>query len=168
MTRTFTRVALGLAVTLGAVGVYAAPHDQNTDQTPRPFMGRGGRAGGPGRLGGPGGGPMALMPMLPRQLNLTDAQREQIRNLAQSHRDEWKALAERARPAREALQEAITADGVDEGLIRARSAEWATVEADLNVARARAHAEVFKILTDDQKAQLKDLRARFGHGRPPA
>jgi periplasmic protein CpxP/Spy len=94
-----------------------------------------------------------MLPILARDLNLTDAQKDQIRTVAESHRDEWKALTDRARATHEALQQAVTADAVDEALIRQRSAEVAAVEADLAVARARAHAEVFRILTPEQRAQ---------------
>src|SRR5262245_1393202 len=101
--RTTKRLALGIATLLvygvGA-GVYA--HAQNTNQGPPPFRGRGGP-----------GGPMGMMPMLARQLNLTDAQKAQVKSIADSHRDEWKALGDRARTAHEALQQAVTADVVD-------------------------------------------------------
>ena len=166
MTRTYTRVVLGVAAVLVAAGVYASAQDQNTNQPRRPFMG----GPGPGRFGGPDGG-MGLLPMLPRELNLTDSQREQVRSIAMSHRDEWKALADRARPAHEALMAAVMADSIDEGLIRAKSAEVANVEADMHVARAHAFAEVARILTADQKAKLKELaghRRGPGRGRGPA
>ena len=150
------RLVLGIASLLvfgvGA-GLYA--HPQNTNQGPPPFSGR-----GPGRMGGPGG-PMGMMPMLAGQLNLTDAQKAQVKTIADSHRDEWKALGDRARTAHQALQQAVTADVVDEGLIRQRSADVAAVDADMAVARARVHAEVFNILTADQKAQAKTLQSRM-------
>ena len=153
---TTKRLALGLAtgvLVLGVgAGVYATA--QNTNQDPRPFS-RGGRMGGPG-------GPMGMLPMLARELNLTDAQKAQIKTIADSHRDEWKALGDRARTAHEALQQAVTADAVDEGLIRQRSAEVAAVEADMNVARARTHAEVFQLLTPEQKTQAKTLQSTAG------
>ena len=47
--------------------------------------------------------------------------------------------------------QAVTADTIDEALIRQKSAEVAAVDADMAVARARAHAEVFQILTAEQK-----------------
>jgi periplasmic protein CpxP/Spy len=160
---TTKRIALAcgtalLALATAGVGVYAAA--QNTNQAPPPFMrGRMGGPGGPGR-GGPGG-PMGMLPMLARELNITDAQKEQIKTIAQSHRDEWKALADRARTAHQALNDAITAGTVDEGLIRQRSAEAAAVEADLAVARAKAHAEVFQILTPEQKTKAQELRVQM-------
>jgi protein CpxP len=103
---------------------------------------------------------MGMLPMFARELNITDAQKEQIKNIAESHRDEWKALADRGRAAHEALRLSVTAETVDEALIRQRSAEVAAVEADMAVARARAHAEVLQILTPEQKAQAKTLQSQ--------
>lgn len=162
MTITVKRAALGLAAALLSVGVYAASQDQNTNQTPPPFR------GGPGR-GGPGGrfgGPMGLLPF-GRELNLTDAQRDQVKAIADSHRDEWKALGDRGRAAHEALQAAISADAVNESVIREKAAEVAAVEADLAVARAKAHAEVVQLLTSEQKTKLKELQARRAK-QPPS
>ena len=97
-----------------------------------------------------------MLPMLPPQLNLTDAQRDQIKAIADTHKDEWKALADRGRTAHMALDEAINADTVNDAAIRQKSADASAVDADIAVARAHAHAEVFQILTADQKAQLKE------------
>ena len=97
--------------------------------------------------------------MLGQQLNLTDAQKDQIKSIAASHKDEWKALADRARTAHQALNEAATADAVDESLIRQKSADAAAVDADMAVARAHAYTEVLQILTPDQKTQLKTMQA---------
>ena len=163
---TTKRLALGVAtgvLVLGVgAGVYATA--QNTNQDPRPFS-RGAGPGGPGgrggRMGGPAG-PIGILPMLARELNITDAQKAQIKTIADSHRDEWKALGDRARTAHVALQQAVTADTVDEGLIRQRSAEVAAVEADMAVARARTHAEVFQLLTPEQKTQAKTLQSTAG------
>ena len=156
-TLSFCAILLAFGV---SAGVYAAA--QNTNQDDRPFRGRG--AGGPGRFGGPGGpmGPMAMLPPLPPTLNLTDAQREQIKAITSAHQDEWKAIAERERGAHEAVMAALLTDPVDDNAIRARSAEAAAVEADALVARAHARAEVFQILTADQKAQLAQMLGSRG------
>jgi Spy/CpxP family protein refolding chaperone len=150
-------LALGLSAGISAAG-------QDRSGGPGGF-GRG--FGGPGRPGGPGGpmgGPMG-MPPLPPSLNLTDAQREQIKAIADSHRDEWKALADRARTAHEALMAVEMSDPIDENAIRAKSADVAAVEADMAVARAHSRAEVFQVLTADQKAELKQMQN--GRGRGP-
>ena len=161
MTSTVKRITLGavaglLALGLGA-GAYVHAQDQNTQRPERPFH------GGPGRMGGPGG-PMGMLPMLGRAINLTDAQKDQIKAIADAHKDEWKAIFDRERTAREALNAAISADTVNDALVRQKSAEVAAVEADAGVARAHAHAEVVQILTAEQKAQLKDLQTRIKNG----
>jgi protein CpxP len=104
---------------------------------------------------------MGMLPMLGRAIALTDAQKDQIRSIAASHQDEWKALADRGRAAHEALNGAVTADAVDDALIRQKSAEVAAVDAEMAVARAHAHAEVVQILTADQKAKLKTMQAEM-------
>ena len=159
---TTRRVAVGIATGVFVLGVgagaYAAAQSTNQDQRPR--MGRATGPGGPGR-----GGPMGMLPMMARELNLTDAQKDQIKAIGESHRQEWKALADRGRSAHEALQQAVTVETVDEALIRQKSAEVAAVEADLAVARARANAEVFRILTPEQKAQALEQAKQRRPGR---
>jgi protein CpxP len=155
---TTKRFGLGLAAGVLAIGVSAGVYAsaQNTNADPRPFSGRMG-PGGPGRGGPMGpGGPMMLL----RGLDLTDAQKDQVKGIMQSHADERKALGDRARTAHQALQAAITADSVDEALIRQRSADVAAVDADMAVAEARVHAEVWQILTPEQKAKAKEFQAK--------
>ena len=167
MTANVRRIALGAGAGLLAFGISAGVYAtaQNTSQDPPPF--RSGRPGGPGmpggRWGGPGGlgGPMGMLPMFGRAISLTDTQRDQIKAIADSHQDEWKTLADRARTAHEALSDAIVADTVNDALIRQKSAEVAAVDADLAVARAHAHAEVFQILTSEQKAQVKKMQTEM-------
>lgn len=158
---TLTRIGLGigaLAMTTGlAVGGYASTQDANGPR--RRFMeGRGGPGGA--------GGPLAMLgPRMAARLNLSDAQKDQVKSIADSHREELQGLAGRAGAARQALHGAVTADVLDEGLIRARAADLAAVESDLAVARARVHGELFRILTPDQQAQAKDAQARMQERR---
>jgi Spy/CpxP family protein refolding chaperone len=162
MTATVKRIALTVGAALIAIGVgadvYVHAQDQNTNPGPPPFRSRGMGPGGPGRgLGGP----MGLLPMFGARLGLTDAQKDQIKTIADSHKDEWKALADRGRAAHIAVDDAITADTVDEALIRQKAADTAVVDADMAVARAHAHAEILQILTADQKSQLKTMQAEM-------
>ena len=145
-------LALGAAaIALGlAVGVHAST--QNTAEGAPPFIGRHGT--------GPGG-PFGEFRMMAERLRLTDAQKEQIKSILQSHKDDWKALADRAATAHKALQDAVTADTIDDELIRQRSAAVAAVEADIAVARAHTRAEIFQVLTPEQQAQAKALHAKM-------
>ena len=164
MTATVKHMALALGACLIAIGASAGAfvhaQDQNTSPQPPPFRGRGMGAGGPGRFGGPGG-PMGMLPMLGPQIGLTEAQRDQMKAIADTHKDEWKTLLDRGRAAHMALDDVIAADTIDEATIRQKSAEAAAVDADVAVARAHAHAEVWQILTADQKTQVKAMQAQM-------
>ena len=164
MTRTIQRFGIGIAAALLAlatgIAVYAST--QNTAQGDVPFSGaRHGR--------GPGFGPFLPLGRMAAQLGLTDAQKDQIKTIAQSHREEWTALADRMGTARKALNDAVTAETIDENLIRQRVSELSAVEADAAIARAHARAEMFQVLTPDQRTKAKQLLAdrqtRFGQLR---
>ncbi len=158
MTQKVRRFGLGVGAALIAVGlgagVYAA-QSQNTDPPPAPFMGR--------HMRGPMGPMGFLGPMgrLGRQLGITDAQRDQIKAIVQSHRGELKALGDRARQAHQALEAAATADTLDDNAIRQASSGVAAVQADMAVSRAHIRAEIWQILTPDQQAKAKQLRTQF-------
>ena len=172
MTKTMKRIGLGLAaVALGLSAVAAVSAQRPGDGQP-PFGGRGGRGGpgGPGGRMGGSGGPGGIGIPLDR-LNLTDAQRDQVKSVVDSHQAEVRPLGEKAMTARRALEQAVTADTIDEGAIRAKAADVASVESDMAVARARVYADVLQILTSDQRAKLKELQAeiekRAATRRPP-
>jgi periplasmic protein CpxP/Spy len=173
MTMSMTRIgtAVGaalLTVGLGAAALSIAGDQQNQTQTTD------GRSGGPG-FGGPfdsaqgrpgrgrggPGGPLGGLPL--RELSLTESQREQVRTIVEPREAETRAIGERAMAARRALHAATTSASFDEGLVRARAAELASVEADLAVSRARIYADVFEILTPEQQAKAKEISG----SRPP-
>ena len=119
--------------------------------------------GGPGGFGGPGG-PLGLLGDLGlglRALELTDAQREQIRAIAKTNEAAFREIGDRLRTAHEGVNALVTADTVDEAAIRARSGEVAAVEADAAVMRAKVYQEVFSVLTAEQQAKAKELRAQM-------
>jgi len=99
--------------------------------------------------------------MVMERLNLTDAQRAQIKSVVDAHKTDMTAVADRAFAAHKALDAVITADTVDESAIRARSADVAVIDADMAVMRAQIRAEVWQILTPDQQTQARTLQAQF-------
>jgi protein CpxP len=161
MTATMKRLGLAAAATAVAVslagGAYAAGQD-NSGQGPA--AGRPGRFGGPGRGMGPGGpGGMRQLMML-RRLDLTDAQKEQVKGIVGSHKEEAKTIGDRARTAHRALEAAITSETFDEATVRTRAADVATVNADAAVAQARGFSEIYQILTTEQQTRLKEIQAK--------
>ncbi len=107
------------------------------------------------------GGPGMLGTLMLGRLDLSDAQRNQVKTILDSHRDEQRALGERGRAAHEALDAAAAGDTFDEGLVRTRAAELAIVDADVAVARARIYSEVLQILTADQRSKAKTIQAEM-------
>ena len=115
--------------------------------------GPGGFFGGPGGFGRGGfGGPMALL----RQLDLTDEQRAQVRQVMESHRDELRAIGEREMAAHRAQEDAVTAPQFDEQVIRTKAAELAAVEADAAVLQAKAAERKAQ-----RQAQAQQFRERM-------
>ena len=110
------------------------------------------QGGGPGfrHRGGPGG-PGGFGVNLP---SLTDAQRQQIRTVVQSHREEMRSLASRERAARQALHASAEAGQVDQN----QATELGSATAALATLRAQTHAEVLQILTPEQRQELKAKR----------
>jgi Spy/CpxP family protein refolding chaperone len=150
MSKSMTRIGAAMGAAILTVGIGTAAFSIAGDQQPAP--GARGRAAGPGRRAI---GPLAGLPI--RELNLTEAQREQIRTIAASHQDALNGIGERAAAARGALHAATASASFDEGLVRARAAELAAVEADLAVVRARIYADALQILTPVQQAKAKEL-----------
>ena len=124
--------------------------------------------GGPGQREGQalagrwfGAGPRAMAVGLALgALNLTEAQRDSIAGVMQAHRDEFKDIVRAAMGARRALGDAVTADTIDQDVIRAAAGRVA--EADLAAAllRARVHAEVFAVLTEEQRVKATTMREK--------
>jgi protein CpxP len=94
-------------------------------------------------------------------LNLTDAQREQIRALRDAQRNDQRALREKMRAAREQLRQTMRADVPDEAAVRSAAGAVAALQADQATLRARSRAQVMKVLTPDQQARMKQARARL-------
>ena len=125
-----------------------------------PVLAQGPDGRGKGRRG-PGIGRMAhgVQGLPLRQLELTDAQREQVRGIVSARSADFKSIADRLRVAREAQHAAVTRVPVDESEVRARVSETAAIEADAAVLRARVHEQIYQVLTPEQQQKAKTLQA---------
>jgi Spy/CpxP family protein refolding chaperone len=136
-----TGAALLLVAGLGA-GVYA--------------QGDGPGRRGPFGHGGPGGGAFLGL----AQLGLTDAQREQVHDVMQRHREDMQEAGKRLREAHQAQHAAIESVPVNEGLIRSTSQTLANAQTDMALLQARIHSEVWSLLTPEQQEKAKQLKAQ--------
>jgi Spy/CpxP family protein refolding chaperone len=121
-----------------------------------PDGGAGAFAQGPG---GPGRGGFGLGVGM-GDLDLSDAQRQQIRAITTKAREESRSTVERFRQAAEARRKAVVAMPVDENQIRAATQSLAAAEADLAVARAHVQSDIFTVLTPEQQAKATQARER--------
>ena len=163
-TRFKTSLAAALAVMTIAT---AAPMLMAQDQ-PQRRQGPGFGGPPPGGPGGPGmrrGGPMGFGPGF-RELDLTDDQKAQLKTIVDSHRAEFDAARQKIGAAREGMRALVEGDAINEGAIRAKSAEVAAAEADLMILNAKVRQESMQVLTSEQLQKMKELRAsREGQAR---
>ena len=143
-------IAAGLVAVLAAGGAIALA------QAPQGGPGVQRSPGVPGaRMRGPKpGGPIGDLGL--RGIELTDAQREQVRSITESHKTELQQIATTLREAHRGFAEAVRADPVDENAVRTRSTALAAAMADEAILRAKVRAEVRGILTAEQQQQLND------------
>jgi len=173
MTERMRKAGLSIGAAVMAVGmvagVYAATQNQNTSEPQGSFSGR--RSGPPPMGLGPGGpmGPIGMLGPIVARVGLTDVQKDQLKGIMQAHQDEFKTLGGQAMTAHKALEQAILLDPVSDAAVQSASAGVASVELQMAVATAHVRAEVFQILTDAQKTQVKqiiaDRDARVARGR---
>jgi Spy/CpxP family protein refolding chaperone len=112
-------------------------------------------AGPHSAFGPPGFGRIA------RALDLTDDQRAQIKAILKSRASEIQNQMKTGMEARRALHEAILADPIDEAAIRARAVDLSRTEGNGAVLFAHIRAEVFPILTVDQKQKIEQFHERM-------
>ena len=118
-----------------------------------------GRGAGPLGPGGPGGRGFAAGFAL-GQLDLSDAQKQQVRDIMQRHRQQSQPVMDRLQQAMRAQRAAINAVPVNEAAVRQAATALAAVEADMAVDQARMHADIFSILTVEQQEKAKQLEAQ--------
>ena len=118
-----------------------------------------GPRGGPGGRGrgdgfGPGGVGIPL-----RQLNLTEAQRTQLEQIREQHRDDTEAAMKKLATARQAQRAAIESVPADEAKITSLTQDLTQAEVDVAIQSARLNTAVWGVLTEEQRAEVTKLRA---------
>ena len=121
-------------------------------------------AQGPGH--GPGGGGF-LGGMIGHMLDLTDAQKEQIKAITKQAFDSNQALATQMKAAHEAEQAAIKAGKSDPELAQLVQS-YAPVQTQFHTVRLQTEAKIYKVLTPEQRTKLDEMRGKmrehFGQG----
>jgi periplasmic protein CpxP/Spy len=146
-------LAAGMMLTL-AGGVVA--QQQQQDEGQGDGRGRAGRQwgqeGGKGRRGGHFGGGAF------ERLNLSDAQREQLRQIAERYRTTSEGRRERRGERGQREFDPFSGGAFDEASVRAAAQARANAQVEREVAQARMMHEMYNVLTPEQKAQLATER----------
>ena len=129
----------------------------------QPPPGGGGRGFGRGGPGAPG----APMPFL-RELNLTDAQREQVRALTGQRRAQGDDPRHKVADLERQLQVAVFADAPDPQKIGDLKNAIAAAAAEALTARVELQSHIAEILTPEQRAQAREALATNDARRGPA
>jgi protein CpxP len=107
-----------------------------------------------------------MLQRMTQKLNLTDAQQAQIKTILQTERTKIQPLRQQLRQNRLAHTQAGNAAGMfDEAQVRAYAAKQAQIMTDLTVERERARAQIYAVLTPEQrdKAQALDRQHQQRH-----
>jgi len=136
-----------LAVMVALAGIIGFAQQQGTPDGQE----RHGRGEGRKGFGGPGGGFF-------ESLNLTDAQKEQMRQIAERYHQNFKARRGQGVRGERRGYDPLSGAPFDEAAVRAAAQARANEMVEMEVARAHMMYEMYNVLTADQKAQLATER----------
>ena len=156
-TRKLMLMGLAFAIVLGVAGF-------QLNAKAACAQGPGGHPPPPPGQGGPGG-PRGEDPMF-RELNLTDAQKQQIKTLREKARTDSEAYHDQLEASRDQMRALVEASAFDEAAVRALLAKEAQAETELKQIRIRTDNAIYNVLTAEQKAKLEELRRDHKPPRP--
>ncbi len=117
-----------------------------------------------GHVGGPGFGPGRgghMLGMALRGLDLTDDQQAKVKEIMEASKTNVEPLMHQMRDNHKSI-EALTANGAfDQAKVEAAATEQGNIMAKMIVEREKAKAQVFALLTDDQKAKAAEMKSKF-------
>jgi len=118
-----------------------------------------------GHRRGPGHGEM--LEHMARELNLTDAQKQQVKTIMESVESSAEGIHTKLEEVHKQL-EAATANGqFDEAQVRTLANQEAQLEADMKVEHLRAKSKVFSVLTAEQRVKAEEMHKHMGRHRRP-
>ncbi|MCS6804142.1 MAG: Spy/CpxP family protein refolding chaperone [Acidobacteriota bacterium] len=110
---------------------------------------------------GPGGRRhRRLAARIARRLDLTEAQKEQIKAIHQAEKQTIKPLLDQLQAIHRQLRAMTGSEPFNEAQVRALAEQKAKVIAELTVARERIKSKVMAVLTPEQRAKLNQMRER--------
>ena len=136
-----------------------------------------GHPGGPGQKMR-GHAPEEMIEHMSRELNLTDAQKEQAKALFEAQRGIEEERHAKLEAIHKQIEEATANGQFDEATVRPLASQQAQLMTDEMVDHIRLHSKLFALLTTEQRAKASEMMKRHGgpggpggpgrhHGPPP-
>ena len=107
---------------------------------------------------GMGMGMEGHMQFMAAKLNLTDDQKTQMKAVMQKERPAMQPLHQQERQIDEQLRQYVEGN-FDQAKVAALAGQKAQIQAQLTVEETKIHNQLYQLLTDDQKTQLKQMEA---------
>jgi Spy/CpxP family protein refolding chaperone len=98
------------------------------------------------------------MHFMAAKLNLTDDQKTQMKTIMQKERPTMQPLHQQERQIDQQLRQYVEGN-FDQAKVAALAAQKAQIQAQLTVEETKVHNQLYQLLTDDQKTQLKQMEA---------
>ena len=97
-----------------------------------------------------------------KELNLTDAQKQQIKAIREEERSKMKPLVQQIKAGRDQLNAFIKSGPFDEAKVRSIAKGQADALTELIVARERMKSRIHALLTPEQRAKAEELSESHG------
>jgi len=104
-------------------------------------------------------GNLGRMMVLRSELDITEAQRAQIKEVLVAHKSEIAKHAKAVRDKRVALRDAVLADNPSDAKIRKAADELGKVVGNAAVKAAKLKGKIAPILTEEQREKIAEFRA---------
>ncbi len=99
------------------------------------------------------------MGFMAKQLNLTDAQKAQIKTIMQSQRTTMRPLMQQMTQNREAMLTATSGGAFDQAKVQAIATQQAQLISQMTVLKEQLRSQIYNtVLTPDQKAKADQMR----------
>jgi len=107
---------------------------------------------------GMGMGMEGHMQFMAAKLNLTDDQKTQMKAVMQKERPTMQPLHQQEHQIDQQLRQYVEGN-FDQAKVAALAGQKAQIQAQLTVEETKIHNQLYQLLTDDQKTQLKQMEA---------
>ena len=117
-----------------------------------------------GHVGGPGFGHGRgdhMLGMALRGLDLTDDQRAKVKEIMEASKTTVEPLMQQMRDNHKSIEALAATGAFDQAKVETAAAEQGSIMAKLIVEREKAKAQVFALMTDDQKAKAAAMKSKF-------